>query len=204
MSRYLGPRLRVVRRLGVLSSFTNKTSIKLNPPGQHGLIYGKRFSPYAVRLREKQKLSFFYGIKESQLLNYLLKARKKKGSSGQELLTLLEMRLDNIIYRLGFAPTIFAARQLVTHGHIFLNGRVVNIPSFNCKPADVVSVKSNSSSLTIIKKNLENNVNSSLLSSHLLLDKNKLEATIVDYVSRGSINLLVNELFIIEYYSRML
>lgn len=205
MSRYLGPRLRVVRRLGSLSSFTNKTSIKLNPPGQHGSVYGRRFSPYGVRLREKQKLRFFYGIKESQLLNYLLKARKKKGSSGQELLTLLEMRLDNIVYRLGFAPTIFAARQLVTHGHILLNNCLINIPSYNCKPLDIISVKNNSSSINILKKNFESNKETGfLLPSHLLLNKDKFEGKVLEYVSRNSINLVVNELFIIEYYSRML
>lgn len=202
MSRYLGPRLRVVRRLGILSSFTNKSSNKLNPPGQHGSVYGRRFSPYCLRLREKQKLRFFYGIKESQLLNYLIKARKKKGSSGQELLTLLEMRLDNIVYRLGFTVTIFAARQLITHGHILLNDRGINIPSYNCKPMDVISVKSTSSIFNVIKTNIERNIVER--PSHLSLDIDKLKGKILDYVSRSSINLVINELFIIEYYSRML
>ncbi|MGI9214267.1 MAG: 30S ribosomal protein S4, partial [Gammaproteobacteria bacterium] len=138
MSRYRGPRLRIVRRIGKLPGFTNKFSKKTNPPGQHGSLYGKKLSQFNIRLREKQKLRFHYGVSERQLLNYIKKARNKKGSSGRLLLTFLEMRLDNIVFRLGFANTIVAARQLINHGHIFLDNKLVNIPSFACQPKNTI------------------------------------------------------------------
>ncbi len=131
MSRYRGPRLRVVRRLGDLPGLTRKSARRSYPPGQHGQARKKR-SEYATQLEEKQKLRFNYGISEKQLLRYVRKAKRAGGSSGQTLLKLLEMRLDNIVFRLGMAPTIPAARQLVNHGHVQVNGRVVSIASYQC------------------------------------------------------------------------
>ena len=128
MSRYRGPRLRIVRRLGDLPGLTRKSARRAYPPGQHGQARKKR-SEYAIRLEEKQKLRFNYGLTESQLLRYVRKARRVTGSTGQVLLQILEMRLDNTVFRLGMAPTIPSARQLVNHGHVTINGRVVNIPS---------------------------------------------------------------------------
>ena len=124
MSRYRGPRVRIRRRLGELPGLTNKVTTKQSAPGQHGLTKKKKKpSQYAIRLQEKQKLRFNYGITESQLISYVRKARKIKGSTGEILLQLLEMRLDNIVFRLGIAPTIAAARQLISHGHIIVNSK---------------------------------------------------------------------------------
>src|SRR5918997_5477486 len=136
MSRYRGPRLRVVRRLGDVPGLTRKTPRRAYPPGQHGQARKKR-SEYAIRLEEKQKLRFNYGITEKQLLRYVRKARRATGSTGQTLLQLLEMRLDNTVFRMGMAPTIPAARQLVNHGHVTVNNRVVSIASYACRAGDV-------------------------------------------------------------------
>lgn len=203
MSRYRGPRLRVIRRIGKLPGLSKKVSKKLSPPGQHGSISGKKLSQYCIRLREKQKLRYHYGVNERQLLNYIKKSRKKKGSSGRLLLTFLEMRLDNIIFRLGFAPTIVAARQLVNHGHVTLNNKVVNIPSFACKPRDFIKIRNVSSSQNLVKNNL-NLTENVLVPQHLFLNKENLEAKINSIVNRKSISLIVNELLVIEYYSRKL
>nr|YP_009540894.1 ribosomal protein S4 [Phacus inflexus]AYQ93307.1 ribosomal protein S4 [Phacus inflexus] len=203
MSRYRGPRLRIVRRLGKLPGLTLKSSNKLNPPGQHGSITGKKYSQFNIRLKEKQKLRFHYGITERQLLNYLKKARKKKGSSGIELLNILEMRLDNLVYRLGLSPTILSAKQLVTHGHILVNGHSVNIPSFLCIPSNVISIKNSNSSQTLVKKNIQD-YNSKGIPSHLSFNPERLEGKILSIVSRESIVLVINELLVVEYFSRKL
>lgn len=200
MARYKGPRLRIIRRLGKLQGLTLKSSSKLSSPGQHGSSsLGKKDSQFNIRLREKQKLRFYYGISEGQLLNYLKKARKKKGSSGVELLTFLEMRLDNIIFRFGLAKTILAARQLVVHGHILVNNKVVNIPSFACKPLDVLKFKS----MEFIDKN-KYDLNNSFIPSHLSFNLSKSEFIIDQLVNRNSLLLFVNELLVVEYYSRKL
>nr|YP_009503403.1 ribosomal protein S4 [Euglena clara]AXA45482.1 ribosomal protein S4 [Euglena clara] len=203
MSRYRGPRLRIVRRIGKLPGFTSKVSKKTNPPGQHGSLYNKKLSQFNIRLREKQKLRFHYGVNERQLLNYIKKARKKKGSSGRLLLTLLEMRLDNIVFRLSFTPTVCAAKQLISHGHVLVNGRLVNIPSFSCQPKDIIKVKSSSVSQNLVRKTLELTDNA-LIPPHLSLNKDSLEAKLIGLVNRKSISLLVNELLVVEYYSRKL
>ena len=203
MSRYRGPRLRIVRRIGKLPGLTNKISKKVNAPGQHGASSGKKLSQYNIRLREKQKLRFHYGVTERQLLNYIKKARKKKGSSGRLLLTLLEMRLDNIIFRLGFASTIMAAKQLINHGHVYVDGKLVSIPSFSCQPKNVIKIKKSTTSQNLVKKNLEF-LETLLIPPHLSLNKDTLEAKIVSLVNRKSISLIINELLVIEYYSRKL
>lgn len=203
MSRYRGPRLRIIRRIGKLPGLTSKTSKKINPPGQHGSSSNKKLSQYNVRLREKQKLRFHYGVTERQLLNYIKKARKKKGSSGRLLLTLLEMRLDNIVYRLGFALTIMAAKQLINHGHILVNGSLVNIPSFSCTPKNVIKIRKSTTSQGLVKRNLSL-IESLLIPPHLTLNKDLLEAKIISLVNRKSISLIINELLVVEYYSRKL
>ena len=203
MSRYRASKLRIVRRLGVLPALTLKVSKKLSPPGQHGSNSNKKSSQYKIRLKEKQKIRFYYGISERQLFNYLKKARSKKGSSGKELLNLLEMRLDNILYRLGFSPTIFAARQLIVHGHILVNDVVVNIPSFSCLPNSLIKVRNISSSQNLIKRNLEVNKDITV-PAHLSLNLAKLEAKVLGFVNLTSLNLLINELLVVEYYSMKL
>lgn len=203
MSRYRGPRLRIIRRLGKLPGLTTKISKKISPPGQHGSSFNKKLSQYSIRLKEKQKLRFHYGINERQLLNYMKKAKKQKGSSGRLLLTLLEMRLDNIVFRLGFAPTIVAAKQLVSHGHIVVNNKFVNIPSFSCQPKDVIKSKDSNTSKELILRNLSL-IETLLIPQHIFFNKDILEAKILNFVNRKSISLIINELLVVEYYSRKL
>jgi len=203
MSRYRGPRLKIVRRLGELPGFTNKITKRNYPPGQHGPNkLGKKnsSSDYGIRLQEKQKLRFNYGVSEKQLFSYVKKARHLKGATGTLLLQLLEMRLENIVYRLGFAPTIPSARQFVTHGHILVNCKRVNIPSFQCKPNDIISIKEKRNSQILIKKNSEvTNIGNVPL--HLDVDKEKFTGKINSIVSRDQIPLVINDLLIVEFYS---
>lgn len=202
MSRYLGPRLRITRRLGILPGFTQKQIKRRYSPGQHGpnkKKIKKTISDYIIRLQEKQKLRFYYGISEKQLYGYIKEARRLKGVTGSLLLQLLEMRLDNIIYCFGFSKTIPSARQLIVHGHILLNNQPVNIPSFQCKPNDIITIKPNS--LKIIKENL-NKKNGRFLPFHLELDQKKLIGKINSIILREDITLSINELLVIEFYSR--
>lgn len=204
MSKYRGPRLRIIRRIGKLPGLTRKIPRKSNPPGQHGASFSsKKLSQFNIRLREKQKLRYNYGVNERQLLNYVKKARKKKGSSGRLLLTFLEMRLDNISFRLGFARTIIAAKQLINHGHLLVNGKLVNIPSFACKPKSVLKVKNSLVSQNLVKRNLES-LEELLIPQHLSLNKDNLEGKVISVVNRKSISLVINELLVVEYYSRKL
>ncbi|MBD1861917.1 MULTISPECIES: 30S ribosomal protein S4 [Trichocoleus] len=200
MSRYRGARLRVVRRLGDLPGLTRKSPRKAYPPGQHGQERKKK-SEYGVRLEEKQKLRFNYGITERQLLRYVRKARRAAGSTGQTLLQLLEMRLDNTVFRLGMAPTIPAARQLVNHGHITVNGRPVDIASYQCRPGEVIGVRDRDRSRQLIEQNLQY-PGLAHLPSHLEFDKGKLTGKVNGVIEREWIALQVNELLVVEYYSR--
>jgi small subunit ribosomal protein S4 len=202
MSRYRGPKLRIVRRLGELPGLTTKTTDRLYPPGQHGPAKANKkssTSEYGLRLQEKQKLRFNYGVSEKQLFSYVKEARRLPGATGTLLLQLLEMRLENIVYRLGFAKTIPGARQLVNHGHLTVNGKRVNIPSFQCKPNDVIAVKDKAPSKALVKSALET---ANVVPSHLELDKAKLAGKINSVVAREEVNLEINELFIVEFYSR--
>ena len=203
MSRYRGPKLRITRRLGSLPGLTIKKSNKLNRPGKDGnsLDTGKKLSEYAIRLEEKQKLRYNYGLTESQLFRYIKEARRRQGVTSIILLQLLEMRLDTICFTLGFAKTIRQARQLVNHGHISINGKVLTIPSFQCRLNDVISVRDKTSSKNLVSNNLKNNERKEI-PYNLKLDSNKLEATVLDYCDRNVVLLPLDELLIIEYYSR--
>ena len=204
MSRYRGPRLRITRRLGTLPGLTQKVSKKKDRPGQHGKGSdgkGKKVTEYGLRLEEKQKLKYNYGVTESQLFRYVKEARRRKGVTGLILLQLLEMRLDTICFTLGFAPTMANARQLVNHGHITVNGEVLNIPSFQCRIGDVISIKAKANSKNIIEENLKT-TRFIDTPSHLNFDKTKLEAKVLNYCSREDILLELDELLVIEYYSR--
>jgi small subunit ribosomal protein S4 len=201
MSRYRGPRLRIVRRLGDLPGLTRKSARKAFPPGQHGQARKKK-SEYAARLEEKQKLRFNYGLSEKQLRRYVQKARRASGSTGQTLLQLLEMRLDNTVFRLGMAPTIPGARQLVNHGHVTINGRVVDIPSYQCRPGEVVGVKDRDRSRQLVEANLAY-PGLSNLPSHLEFDKAKLTGKVNSNIEREWVALQINELMVVEYYSRL-
>jgi small subunit ribosomal protein S4 len=190
----------VTRRLGELPGLTRKSAKRQYPPGQHGQARKKR-SEYAIRLEEKQKLRFNYGVSERQMLRYVRKARRAAGSTGQVLLQLLEMRLDNTVFRLGMAPTIPGARQLVNHGHVTVNGRVVDIPSYQCKAGDVIGVRDTDRSRKLVESNLQS-PGLSYVPSHLEFDKNKLQAKVNGLVEREWVALDVNELLVVEYYSR--
>ena len=201
MSRYRGPRLRIVRRLGDLPGLTRKSARKAYPPGQHGQGRRKR-SEYAIRLEEKQKLRFNYGVTEKQLVRYVRKARRVAGSTGQTLLQLLEMRLDNTIFRMGMAGTIPAARQLVNHGHITVNDRVVDVSSYQCRPGDIIKVRDRDRSRKLVETNMEY-PGLANLPSHLEFDKNTFTGKVNGVIEREWVALQVNELLVVEYYSRM-
>nr|BBB22092.1 ribosomal protein S4 [Fissidens pellucidus] len=200
MSRYRGPRVKIIRRLGILQGLTNKIP-QLKSSSVNQSTSNKKISQYRIRLEEKQKLRFHYGITERQLLNYVRIARRAKGSTGQVLLQLLEMRLDNIIFRLGMAPTIPGARQLVNHRHILVNNYIVNIPSYRCKPQDFITIKNRQKSQAMIIKNVnlsqKNKVPNYLTFN--FLEKRGLVNQILD---QESIGLKINELLVVEYYSR--
>jgi small subunit ribosomal protein S4 len=183
-----------------LPGLTRKSARRSYPPGQHGQNRKKR-SEYAIRLEEKQKLRFNYGLTEKQLLRYVRKARRVTGSTGQVLLQLLEMRLDNTVFRLGMAPTIPAARQLVNHGHVTINGRVVNIPSYQCRPGEVIAVRNREASRKLVEANLQY-PGLANLPSHLEFDKNKMEGKVNAVIEREWVALSINELLVVEYYSR--
>lgn len=199
MSRYRGPRLKIYRKLGELPGFTRKTSKKNDPPGEHGQA-SKKSSEYAVRLEEKQKIRFNYGISEKQLIKYIKAAKKAQGSTGSVLLQMLEMRLDNTVFRLGLAPTIPAARQLVNHGHIMVNQKKLNICSYQCRPGDTIHVKDAAISKNLVEKYI-NYPGLSNTPNHLEFDKNKLFGRVNGIVEREWVALQLNELLIVEYYS---
>jgi len=204
MSRYRGPKLRISRRLGTLPGLTTKKSRKINRPGKDGNANadtGKKLTEYGVRLEEKQKLKFNYGLTESQLFRYVKEARRRQGVTGLILLQLLEMRLDTLCFTLGFAKTMAQARQLVNHGHITVNKKVVSIPSFQCRLNDVIGIKEKSSSKTLVETNIKSNQVSNI-PAHLKFDSSKLEATVLDYCDRDDVALQLDELLVIEYYSR--
>ena len=204
MSRYRGPKLKINRRLGLLPGLTKKKSNKLNRPGKEGNSdqdSNKKSTEYCIRLEEKQKLKFNYGLTENQLYRYIKEARRRKGVTGLILLQLLEMRLDTLCFSLGFGKSIAHARQLVNHGHITINKKVVSIPSFQCRRDDIIGIKEVLDSENLIKKNLKEN-QPITIPSHLRLDNSKLEAVVLNYCDRDDVGLQLDELLVIEYYSR--
>jgi small subunit ribosomal protein S4 len=200
MARYTGAKLRVTRRLGDLPGFTSKKSKSSQRPGQHGAT-SKKLTQYAMRLEEKQKLRFNYGLSEKQLMNYIKQAKRIKGATGNILLQLLEMRLDNLVFRLGMAPTIAAARQLVSHKHVLINKSCVSIPSYQCEPGDILSIKDIKASKDLVNTHLESPALSNI-PQHLDFDKKNLNAKVLGIVDREWVALKLNELFVIEFYSR--
>ena len=196
MSRYLGPRIKKIRQLGELPGFTRKS---LSSEAKNS-NFRKKSSSFGIRLEEKQKIRFNYGIGEKQLLNYMKSARSCKGSTGEILLQMLEMRLDNTIFRMGFAPTIPAARQLIRHGHICIKNTIISVPSYGCKPGDVISIKENPKSLELVKKSFSN---PTLLQvpPHIDLDRNTMTAKLKGIVERDWVGLNLKELLVVEFYS---
>jgi len=204
MSRYTGPKLKIVRRLGTLPGFTEKISNRQKTPGQHGIKINpdtdsNAFSSYGRRLIEKQKLRFNYGISESKLLSYITQTKKKRGSTGILLLQMLELRLDNIVYKLGFGNTIQKSRQLVNHGHILVNNQKVDIPSFQCTIGDKICLnpKKQIKDFELTSKNCPKYLE--LISNE---KNNQYLGILKQLPDRSDIELDINELFVVEYYSR--
>ena len=200
MSRYTGSTYRKSRRLGfsVLENGKELTK-RAYAPGQHGNKKGKKLSNYGTQLQEKQKVRFMYGLSEKQFKRTFDDAGKLKGVHGEDFLKLLESRLDNIVYRIGFANTRKAARQLVNHGHILVNGKKVNIPSYRVKPGDVVSIKESDRDLKVVKSSLEALLNRV---EYITYDEAKMAGTYVRYPERSELNADINESLIVEFYNR--
>lgn len=201
MARYTGPKTKIARKFGEAIFGEDKSFEKRNyPPGQHGnnRRRGKK-SEYAVQLMEKQKAKYTYGILERQFRNMFEKATRAQGITGEVLLQLCESRLDNVVYRMGVAPSRRAARQLVGHRHITVNGELVNIPSYHIKPGDVVGVREKSKSLAVVQESLSNN---SSVYEWITWNSEKKEGTFVSVPGRVQIPENINEQFIVELYSK--
>ena len=200
MARYLGPTYKKSRRFG-FSILENGKELAKKPyaPGEHGQDRRKKLSNYGVQLQEKQKVKFMYGLSEKQMEKTFERAVKMKGVNGENLLKLLESRLHNLVYRIGFATTRKGARQLVNHGHVTVNGKRVDIPSYQVKPGDVISLMENDKEMAIVKSSLEalhNRV------EYISYDDKKMEATYVRMPERSELNADIDEALIIEYYNR--
>lgn len=200
MARYTGPMYKKSRRLG-FSVLENGKELAKKPyiPGEHGQDRRKKLSNYGIQLQEKQKVRFMYGLNEKQFKKVFEKAGKMKGVHGENFLKLLESRLDNLVYRIGFATTRRGARQLVNHGHITVNGKKVNIPSYSVKVGDVISLPENDKELVIVKTSLDALQNRVEFISY---DDKKMEGTYVRMPERSELNADINEALIIEFYNR--
>ena len=200
MARYTGPSTKIARKFGEPIFGADKDFEKRNyPPGQHGLASTrKKKSEYGTQLKEKQKVKYAYGLLERQFRNLYEKASRMKGQKGENLIILLESRLDNLVYRMGIAPTRAAARQLVSHAHITLNGVVCNIPSAHVKPGDVIAVRERSKSLEVIT----NSVASASKYSWIEFDAKSLTGKYINTPVRTEIPETINEQLIVELYSK--
>ena len=209
MARYTGPVCKLCRREGEKlflkgsRCFGAKCAFEKRSytPGQHGLTRRAKLSEYGIQLREKQKVKRIYGVLESQFRNYYEKATRQKGITGENLLRLLESRLDNMVYRLGFAPSRNAARQLILHRHFLVNGRPVNVPSFLVKTGDLVSVREKSRKMVVIHESMRRQKDESLM-PWLRVDKAKMEGEYLEKPSRQDIPIQVQENLIVELYSK--
>ena len=201
MARYTGPKTKIARKFGEAIFGEDKAFEKRNyPPGQHGNNRRRpKKSEYAIQLMEKQKAKFTYGILERQFRNLFDRASRSKGVTGEVLLQLCESRLDNIVYRLGIAPTRSAARQLVNHRHITLNGFVNNIPSTHIKEGDVVGVREKSKSLEVVERSV---AQSTVVQEWLSWNEATLEGTLVSVPTREQITENIKEQLIVELYSK--
>ena len=201
MARYIGPKSKIARKFGQAIYGDDKAFEKRNyPPGQHGVNKRRaKKSEYAIQLMEKQKAKYTYGILERQFRNLFKKATAANGITGEVLLQLCESRLDNVVYRMGIAPSRSAARQLVSHRHITVNGSLVNIPSYQLKAGDVIGVREKSKSLDVITSSLSNN---SEVYEWLTWNSDTKQGTYVSVPARIQIPENINEQFIVELYSK--
>ena len=200
MSRYTGPSYKKARRVGFSISETGK-ELARRPyrPGQHGNDRKGKLSDYGTQLKEKQKVRFMYGVNERQFRKTFDEAAKMKGIHGTNFLRLLESRLDNLVFRIGFTNTRRGARQLVNHGHVTVNGKKVDIPSYRCKPGDVISLKEDDKNLKVVNEALEK-VNKRV--EFITYDEGKKEATYVRMPERNELNADINESLIVEFYNK--
>lgn len=202
MARYTGPRVRVNRRFGQPIFAAKMREHRAYPPGVHGpKARRKKSSDYGVGLAEKQKLRFQYGLMERQFRRIFEIALKKRGVTGETLLQLLETRLDNVVYRIGFATTRPFARQLVTHGHVLVNGRKVHTPSYNVRAGDIVDVKETPAARQLIAKSLES-AQIRPVPEWISFNRDAMRAQIVRIPTRDEIQPIVDEQLIVEFYSR--
>ena len=200
MARYTGPNNKQARRVSFSILENGKDLKRPFGPGQHGKDRKKKPSNYAVQLNEKQKVRFMYGISEKQFERLVEESGKMKGVHGENLFILLESRLDNLVYRIGFSNTRRGARQLVNHGHITVNGNKVDIPSYRVKPGDVIGIRENSKDhkgIEIALANVKSRV------EFINYDEKKKQATYVRYPQRSELNAEINEALIVEFYSRV-
>ncbi|HHU60251.1 TPA: 30S ribosomal protein S4 [bacterium] len=202
MSRYTGPKWKISRRLG-FSILETGEELKKRPyaPGQHGNSRRKKISEYGKQLQEKQKVRYMYGLNERQFRKLFLRAKKSKEVKGTALLILLESRLDNIVYRMGITRTRSSARQLVNHGHILVDGKKVDIPSYSVKPGQKISLKEKSRNFKFIKESLDL---IQTIPAYVEFDKTKLEGTYVRHPERNELSSEIEENLIIEYYNRFI
>jgi len=200
MARYTGPSWKISRRLGLSLSGTGK-ELEKRPyaPGPHGPGQRKKISEYGLQLQEKQKLRHMYGVTERQFRNLFVAAGKLTGKHGENFMILLEARLDNLVYRMGLARTRRQARQLVNHGHVLVDGKRVDIPSYRVQPGQVIGVREKSRNLSIVKEALEVN---NFVPEYLTVDAEKLEGTFTRLPERSELSAEINEALIVEFYSR--
>lgn len=200
MARYTGPAYKKSRRLG-FSTLETGRELARRPyaPGQHGTDRKKKSSEYGTQLQEKQKMRFLYGLTEKQFRKTFDRAEKMDGIAGENFFKLLESRLDNLVYRMGLANTRRAARQLVNHGHIEVNGKKVDIPSYSCKPGDVISVRESSLEHPAIKVSLEAKRG---IPAYVEFDAKKLSGKYVRFPERSELTSEINESMIVEFYNR--
>ena len=204
MARYKGPRAKVCRRLEypVFESLKFSTIRKNYPPGQHGPSRRRsKISNYGIQLREKQRIKYLYGVLEKQFRNYFKKSASKKGPTGHNLLIMLESRLDNTIYRLGFAPTRRSARQLVSHKHFLVNNKIVNIPSYLLSDGDIIQVRDRSKRFGIFQDSMRR-IQGDNPTSWLTIDKSKLNGQFNTFPKRDEIPEPINEQLVVELYSK--
>jgi small subunit ribosomal protein S4 len=202
MARYTGPRVRISRRFGTPIFGPTKYLERRNyGPGMHGPKSRRKHTDYGLGLIEKQKLRYYYGLLERQFRGVYEKALRRRGVTGEQMLQILETRLDNVVYHLGFATTRAAARQMVAHGHITVNGRKVNIPSFGLRVNDTIVVKPNNVSRQLATKNMEVST-SRAVPDWLSMNKEEFKGTVMRIPTRDEINPIANEQAVVEFYSR--
>jgi len=202
MARYTGPRVRISRKFGIAIFGPTKYLERRNyGPGVHGPKSRRKLTEYALGLMEKQKLRYFYGLQERQFRGVYERALRRRGVTGEQMLQILETRLDNVVYHLGFANTRAAARQMVNHGHIKVNGRKVSIPSFALKVGDIVEVRDANISRQLASKSLEMATNR-IVPDWVSLNKEGLRGTVMRIPTRTEIAPIANEQAVVEFYSR--